>query len=272
MDFIRIENLEVFANHGVLQEETNLGQKFIISARLSYSFDEAACDDNLEKAVNYADVCKFIVDYMQNHTFKLIETVADRMAIEILKEFQILREVSITVKKPWAPIGLPIENVMAHVTRKWNDVCLSIGSNMGDKKANLDAAVDMIKNDDCFKEVVVSDYLVTEPYGKTDQDEFLNAAIRCKTVYTPQQLLRSVNNIENEMGRVRQIHWGPRTLDIDILLYENEIINENNLVVPHYDMSNRLFVLEPLAQIAPYFIHPVKRMTINELKEALDKA
>lgn len=270
MDYISIDNLEVFANHGVLKEENHLGQKFYISAILYYDFEKAAKDDEIGLAVNYADVCAFMSEYMKENTFKLIETVADRMSVELLKKYSILQSVTVTVKKPWAPIGLPVDNVMATVTRKWNNVCLSIGSNMGDKVANLDYAVDRISKDDNFRDVLASAYYVTKPYGGVEQDDFQNGAIICRTVLSPRKLLDYIHTIENERGRVREIHWGPRTLDIDILFFDAEIVNESDLTIPHPDMSNRSFVLEPLSSIAPYYVHPIFNKTVLQMKAELN--
>lgn len=269
MDYISIDNLEVFANHGVLKEENHLGQKFYISAVLYYDFENASTEDDINMAVNYAQVCSFMSEYMKNNTFRLIETVADRLAIQLLLNYPILQKVKVTVKKPWAPIGLPVDNVMATVIRKWNDVCLSIGSNMGDKADNLDYAVRKISNDELFKDVVTSDYYVTKPYGGVEQDDFQNGAIRCKTLLSARKLLEYIHITEKERGRVRDIHWGPRTLDIDILFYNDEIIDEEDLTIPHPDMSNRLFVLEPLSSIAPYYVHPVLRKTVMTMKAEL---
>jgi len=264
-DFITIDNLEVFANHGVLKEENSLGQKFLVCAKLYFDMDKAASGDDISESVNYAEICSFITRFMRENTFKLIEKVANNIAIEMLARYELLQEVEITVKKPWAPIGLSVDSVMVTVTKKWNRVYFSIGSNMGDKEANLDYAVEALKRDGHVKVKKVSSYLTTKPYGGVEQDDFLNAAIEADTLYSPQMLLEKINTIEKERDRKRDIHWGPRTLDIDILLYNNSIINSDNLVIPHPDMVNRDFVLEPMNEIAPYVIHPVKKMSMQEL-------
>lgn len=124
-------------------------------------------------------------------------------------------------------------------------------------------------NDDNIRVGALSSFIVTEPYGPVEQDDFLNACVEIETLYSPEELLDKVHVIENEAGRTRDVHWGPRTLDIDIVLYEDMIINTKDLIVPHIEMHKRLFVLEPLAQIAPGLVHPVYRKTIADLKNEL---
>lgn len=270
MDYITIENLEVFAKHGVLQEENILGQKFMISGKLYYDFSEAASNDDIEKAVSYALVCEFIENYMKNNAFKLIETVADRLATQILKKFSLLKKVQLTVKKPWAPIGLHLENVMVTVERSWTEIFLSIGSNMGNSRENLDYVINSIANNDDFRDVCASEYIVTKPYGGVEQDDFLNGAVKAYTLLSPRNLLEYAHKLEADKERVRQIHWGPRTLDVDILFYGNKIITEPDLVIPHPDMANRSFVLEPMSEIAPYYIHPVSGKSITCMRSELE--
>ena len=115
----------------------------------------------------------------------------------------------------------------------------------------------------------VSDYLVTEPYGVTDQDEFLNGVLKMRTLLSPEELLERLHQLEQEANRERIIHWGPRTLDLDILFYDQEIIDTADLHIPHPDMQNRDFVLAPMNQIAPYLRHPVLNQTISQLLNIL---
>ena len=103
----------------------------------------------------------------------------------------------------------------------------------------------------------------------TDQDEFLNGALKLRTLLTPHELLERLHEIEREAKRERVIRWGPRTLDLDILLYDSEILDDEELHIPHIEMHKRDFVLKPLAQIAPYARHPVYNRTVQELLEAL---
>lgn len=271
MDQIRIENLEVFANHGVMKEETALGQKFLVSAILYTDTERAGLEDNLAESVHYGEVCHFITRFMKDHTCKLIEAAAEHLAGALLVYFRNLEEIDLEIKKPWAPIGLPLENVSIHIHRKWHRVYLAMGSNMGDRERYIRDAVKRIEDDRECDVIKVSGLICTEPYGYTDQDEFLNGAMEIKTLKSPMRLLAFIHELEAAAGRKREIHWGPRTLDLDILLYDNEVIDSEELTVPHMDMCNRAFVLRPLAQIAPYMRHPVNGKTIKELEAILER-
>ena len=115
----------------------------------------------------------------------------------------------------------------------------------------------------------VSDYLVTEPYGGVEQDVFLNGALKLRTLLTPEELLDRLHELEQAAHRERIVHWGPRTLDLDLLLYDQMIIDTPVLHVPHIDMENRDFVLIPLTELAPYYRHPVLNKTISQLLKEL---
>ena len=145
---------------------------------------------------------------------------------------------------------------------------IALGSNLGDKEANLRRALELL--DERGVEVVkVSTFICTEPYGVTDQPQFLNAVCQVRTSLEPVALLHTLLGIEQEMGRVRLRHWGERNIDLDLLLYEDVIMDTPELKLPHPDMQNRDFVLLPLAEIASEFIHPVLHKSIDELKENL---
>ena len=145
---------------------------------------------------------------------------------------------------------------------------IALGSNLGDKAANLRRALELL--DERGVEVVkVSTFICTEPYGVTDQPQFLNAVCQVRTSLEPLALLHTLLGIEQEMGRVRLRHWGERNIDLDLLLYEDVVMDTPELKLPHPDMQNRDFVLLPLFEIAPELIHPVLRKNIRELKEKL---
>ena len=174
-DEIHIENLEFYARHGVFPEETKLGQKFIISLIMYTNTRGAGKRDDLELSVDYGAVSHFITEYMQKNTFKLIEAAAENLARELLLRYPLLEGVELELKKPWAPVGLPLEYVSVKISRFWHKAYLGLGSNMGDKKGYLDYAVKRLNEENGCKVEKVSDYLVTEPYGGVEQDDFLNA-------------------------------------------------------------------------------------------------
>lgn len=268
MDKIVIRDLEIYAYHGVLPEEKKKGQPFVVTVEMFLSLAAAGTSDDLNKTVNYADVCQLIEKVMLDEKYDLIEAAAENIAGEILLNYDLVNKVHIILSKPQAPIPMKFDTVCVDIERGRHIAYLGIGSNLGDKEAYLDYAVDQLNKDDYIRVNKVSTYIVTEPYGDVEQDDFLNGCLEIETLYGPQELLSVVNDIEAGAGRKRLVHWGPRTLDIDILLYDQEIIYEDNLIVPHVEMMKREFVLEPLAEIAPYVYHPgSKKMIIDLLRE-----
>jgi 2-amino-4-hydroxy-6-hydroxymethyldihydropteridine diphosphokinase len=148
------------------------------------------------------------------------------------------------------------------------DVFLLLGSNLGDRNLFLQNAIALIENK--ISEVITkSPVYETQSWGKTDLPDYLNQVVLLQTTLSAQEVLRRILNIETEMGRSRKEKWGSRIIDIDILFYGIEIINEPNLVVPHPELHNRRFTLEPLGVLAPHFVHPVLNKTILELKSNL---
>jgi len=271
MDIIKIEKLEIFANHGVFPEENKLGQKFILTMELHTDTRNAGVNDDLTYSVHYGLVSEFAAEFLQKHTYKLIEAAAEHLAEAILLKFQTIRAIRVQLYKPWAPIGLPLESVSVDIFRKWHVAYLSIGSNMGDKEKYLKRCIKALNKNKKCQVTKVSKFIETEPYGKTDQDTFLNGCLEVETLLTPDELLDTLHEIEADAGRERKEHWGPRTLDMDILFYDSDIIQSQDLVIPHLDMTNRMFVLEPLSEIAPYFEHPVEHRNILQLKKKLEK-
>ncbi|GGG33051.1 2-amino-4-hydroxy-6-hydroxymethyldihydropteridine pyrophosphokinase [Lysinibacillus alkalisoli] len=130
-----------------------------------------------------------------------------------------------------------------------NDVYLSIGTNMGEREQNLRAALEMLAWHDAISLCTVSAVYETTAVGYTNQADFLNIAVHLQTTLRPQTLLEVCQNIEQELGRVRNIRWGPRVIDLDILLYNHENIETETLIVPHPRMYERAFVLVPLMDV-----------------------
>ena len=141
---------------------------------------------------------------------------------------------------------------------------VALGSNLGDKEANLRRALELLQERG-VEVVKTSSFICTEPYGVTDQPQFLNGVCEVRTSLVPLALLHTLLEIEQEMGRVRLRHWGERNIDLDLLLYEDVVMDTPELKLPHPDMQNRDFVLLPLAEIAPELVHPILQKSIEEL-------
>ncbi|MFJ7936833.1 2-amino-4-hydroxy-6-hydroxymethyldihydropteridine diphosphokinase [Sporosarcina sp. NPDC096371] len=141
---------------------------------------------------------------------------------------------------------------------------LSIGSNIGDRLQHLVGAVQALHSHDGVEVLAVSSVYETKPVGYTDQADFLNVTVCVETVVSAHELLVACQKVEQELGRVRTIRWGPRTVDLDILLYSNDNIETESLVVPHPRLCERAFVLIPLLEIAPTITHPVTGKLFSE--------
>jgi dihydroneopterin aldolase/2-amino-4-hydroxy-6-hydroxymethyldihydropteridine diphosphokinase len=269
MDKIHIKDLELYCNHGVYPEETALGQKFLFDVTLYTNTRPAGLTDDLEKSINYGEISHFIKDYMKEHTYKLLEAAAENLCRELLRNTKGLQRVQLEIKKPWAPVGLPLDTVSVEIDRAWHTAYVAVGANMGNTKETVQAAIEEVGKIRDTAVIKTSSLIVTKPYGVVDQDDFLNGAMEVRTLLTPEELLASLHEIENDHGRERTLRWGPRTLDLDLLLYDDLVLDTPELNIPHIDMQNRDFVLDPMAEIAPYKLHPILKKTMKQLKGEL---
>lgn len=147
---------------------------------------------------------------------------------------------------------------------------IAIGSNLGDRQANIDKALGFLKEHEDIQMVAVSNFIETDPEGGLAQPKFLNGAIQIKTDLLPLDLLSQLKMIERRLGRVKGEPNAPRPLDLDILFYDDVVIVEGKtLTLPHPRIASRLFVLKPLLEIAPDFVHPRLKKTVRELHDEL---
>ena len=149
-------------------------------------------------------------------------------------------------------------------------VFIAVGSNRGDKKKNCQQALERLTEDPDNRILRQSSWYLTQPVGLDDPEWFINGVFLLETGQAPGKLLETVLKIESRLGRERTTKWGPRTIDLDILFYDDRVIREVDLVIPHPELEKRRFVLDPLLEIAPDLIHPVTEKTVRELKEALE--
>ncbi len=270
MDEIRIDNLEVYAYHGVFPEENEKGQPFFVNAVLYTDTRAAGLADELTLSTHYGEVCHLITKWMQEHTYQLIETVAENVAKEVLLTYPLVQAIDLEIRKPEAPIGLPFESVSVKIHRGWHKVYLSIGSNMGNREQYIAGAVEALKQEELVRVEKVSELLTTKPYGGVEQQDFLNGAIAISTQLSPEELLELLHKIEAAADRKRELRWGPRTLDLDIVFYDKLIYESEDLIIPHVDMENRYFVLKPLSELIPNYRHPILGKTVSQLLAAVD--
>ncbi len=268
-NYIEITNLKIFAHHGVLEEEKRQGQDFYVNAKLYLNLYPAGDSDDLTQSVNYAEVAHCMNRLMTEEVYDLIETACAKLCEGVLTEFPLVDAIEVELQKPHAPIGLPFENVSVHMARGWHRVYLSVGSNMGDSRALIEEGIENLKRATGIRRVEISDLIVTKPYGPVEQEDFLNGAIALETYLNPEELLELLHEIEQAAHRQRIIHWGPRTLDLDIVFYDKLVYESHTLIIPHVDMQNRRFVLEPLAQLCPNYRHPILGLTVQQLYDKL---
>ena len=265
MDVIKIENLKVFAHHGVFEDEKRNGQDFYVNARLVSDLKKAGMTDNLVDSTHYGEVCLQIEKTLTEEKYDLIERAAEKAIEDVLIHFPLVQEVTLELRKPHAPIPMEFESVSVEITRSWHKVYIAFGSNMGEKEKYINDAIQDMKECRFFRNIVVSEFFYSVPYGGVEQDNFVNGVMEAETMLEPYELLDFLHELEANANRVRKQHWGPRTLDLDIIFYDDLILDEKDLQIPHKDMANRDFVLVPLAQLAGYKRHPLLKITVEEM-------
>ncbi len=151
-------------------------------------------------------------------------------------------------------------------------VFIALGSNLGDRRGNIEKALEMLRCDGMVEVVSTSSLYETEPVGGPAQDKFLDGAAEIMTSLTPHALLKHLKEIEVRVGRTPSaVRWGPREIDLDILLYGDSVINDSELTIPHPLLHLRMFMIEPLAQIAPDAMHPVIGKTAAAIRNELSE-
>ena len=269
MDEIRIDRLKIYANHGVYDFEKRDGQYFYVTASMKADLKRVGATDNLNDTVNYAEAADLIKKVFTEASCDTIEAAAEAVIEALLDKYEIVKSVTVKVSKPDAPVELEIKDLSVTLTRSRHTVYLGLGSNLGDRQGYLDKALEELGKDNAIKVKKVSTFIETEPYGPVEQPDYLNGVAEIETILDPDELLGVVHDIEQEAGRERIIHWGPRTLDLDILFYDDRVINTEHLTIPHPEIQKREFVLQPLAEIAPFLYHPVLNKNIATLYDIL---
>ena len=264
MDQLKLENLVIETDHNGHKET------FTVSSILSMDLHRASRNDDIHASVDCAVIAKLLKDKLQEKSFKLLEAAAEYLAHSILSFAPYVKTVDLTLTKEVDPSKFGFHTLQAHLTRSWHTAYIGLGSNLGDRQAYMDQGVQALQDTpDCIVDRC-SSWMEAIPYGYTQQDNFLNGVVQIRTLLTPYELMDRIHEIEKATNLEWRIHWGPRTLDLDILFYDDLVIQEEDLCIPHVDMKNRVFVLVPMAEIAPYYHHPVYGITIHEMLQKLN--
>lgn len=256
MDRILIDDLRVLTIIGALPHEREIAQPLRIDLSIGLDLRNPGRSDELNDTVHYGLVCERIIEMANDSKDILLERLAAKVA-DVVLEFDLVETVDVRVTKLRPPIPSPVESTSVAITRtraeaaapplEDHEVIVALGSNLGDRQGYLRFAVQELGN-----VVAMSQVFETEPVGgPDDQGAYLNMVVKVQTSLDPYAFIRRCQRIEANALRQRIVHWGPRTLDVDMLFYDDVHIDSERLTVPHPRINERRFVLTPLSEVAP---------------------
>ena len=255
-DQIKITGLRAVTIVGALPHEREIPQPLQVDLAFDVDLRDAGRSDELGDTVNYGAVADRVIAVVEESKDVLLERLVARVADEVLA-FDRVEAVEVDLTKLRPPIGVDAATTSVHIRRtraeaeipphSLHRAYVALGSNLGDREAYLRAAVRGLGN-----VTKMSSVYETDPVGGPDgQGAFLNMVVEVETSLDPFALLRRCQRLEAEAMRQRVVHWGPRTLDVDIIQFDDLEMTGDDLVIPHPRFAERRFVLEPLAEIAP---------------------
>lgn len=246
-DHLRIQGLEVFAHVGVFDFEREDGQIFRFDLDLFLGHTEASQSDDLAASIHYGEVVEALVPVIQASKRQLIEALAGDIARFLLERYPLLAACTVTVHKPFAPVEATFQDIAISIHRKRSEgFYLGLGSNLGDKKAQIDFAIRRLEAEPKVSMLRVAPYVLSKAWGFEEQPDFLNTVVEGQFEGSPYELLERCQAIEKAAGRERSQHWGPRTLDIDLLEFGSVVNADPKLRLPHPFIHVRDFVRIPL--------------------------
>lgn len=254
-DHILISDLRVVSVVGVLEHERQAPQPLRIDVDIQVDLHDAGLSDDLSETVDYGEVCERLVAVARDHSDLLLERLAQRMA-DLVLDFPRVHSVDLTLTKVRPPIPVDVGSSAVRIHRvktsssrlSAHEAVIALGSNLGDRVGYLRFAVERLGD----AVVAQSEVFETDPIGgPLDQGAYLNMVVVLETELDPYALLRWLHRIEADAGRERTVHWGPRTLDLDLLFFDEVVIEGGNLSIPHPRYADRRFVLAPLSQVRP---------------------
>lgn len=281
-DRVRIAGVRGRGHHGVFPEERRDGQEFVVDLDLGVDLARPGRSDDLSHTINYAEVAERVLARIEGDPVDLIETLAESIAADVLAR-PLVEWVAVTVHKPEAPVGVPFGDVQVQVRRRRPPapVVIAVGANLGDPRATVAAAVEQTRHRLGLTDVRVSPPYRTAPVGGPDgQPDYVNLVVLGRTRRAPAHVLRLLHEVEADFGREREIHWGARTLDLDLIQYgvpgaASEVRSDApDLLLPHPRAAERAFVLAPWADVDPEAALRVGEgpVPVAELLAAVDRS
>ncbi|HET8599053.1 MAG TPA: 2-amino-4-hydroxy-6-hydroxymethyldihydropteridine diphosphokinase [Segeticoccus sp.] len=256
-DRIALHGIAARGFHGVLAEEKAVGQPFSADVVLEVDTARAGASDDLSHTVNYAEVAAVAHGILAGPSLDLVETVANRIAEASLRH-TVVEAVEVTVHKPQAPVGVPFDDVTVSVRRERDvPVVVALGANLGLPAETLASAVREVDALDGVTVQRASPLVETDPVGGPEQPTYLNAVLVARTRLSPWHLLRELHAVEARHGRRREVRWGARTLDLDLVQYGDPraggdvVLDDPELTLPHPRAHERAFVLVPWSEVDP---------------------
>ncbi len=268
-DAIVVRGIRARGYHGVLEHEKRDGQDFVVDVTLAVDLVPAGESDDLGDTVDYAAVAAEVVAQVGAGPYDLIETLAARIASAALAR-PLVEAVDVVVHKPEAPVGVAVDDVEVHIRReRRTHVVVAVGANLGDRVATVAAAIADLP----LTQARVSPLYETDPVGGPEQPRYVNAVVAGVTSLAPATLLRRLHEIEAQYGRTREVRWGARTLDLDLIAYgtpggDEATSDAPGLTLPHPRAFERAFVLAPWADIEP---DARLRLPSGELRRVRDR-
>ena len=261
LDRIEVTGIRAWGRHGVLAQEKQLGQQFVVDVILHLSTAPAGTSDVLSRTVNYAEVALAVHEEILGGPYDLVETLAEVIAHRILHDtgHPLVRRVEVRVHKPAAPVGLPVGDVTVSIQREAAPISavLALGTNLGDREEHLRAALALLGATDGIAVDWTGPVMETSPVGGPEgQGAYLNSVIGVQTVLDPYSLLAAAQRTERAAQRERLVRWGPRTLDVDVIAYGDWTSADELLTVPHPRAHQRAFVLAPWHAARPEAVLP----------------
>lgn len=299
-DRITLTGLKARGFHGVFDFEKREGQDFVVDVVLHTDHAQAGASDRLEDTVNYADVAQIVADHVMGEPFDLIEALAWAIAGDLLR---VADTVEVTVHKPQAPIDQDFQDVSVTVRRsgagrqqrerlrhdrlvRGGQAVIGVGANMGNPAETVQSAMDALDLHPHITVLQRSSLYRSAPVGGVEQDDFINAVMTVETTLSAHELLGVCQGVELAHGRTRDVRWGPRTLDLDLIRFTpyeglgrsadlgdagvELTLNDPVLTLPHPEAGNRAFVLTPWHEIDPSATIDIDGTTLT-LRERLEE-